>query len=99
MALCIGTDKLPAKPETRMTLLLALLRCIRQQFVAPIIPRLFLILFRYSQPALIQRSIHFLVADTSSTHAKDLETRGYWLVVSAVAIYVGLAVSYYPSCA
>jgi len=76
-----------------MTLPLALLRCIRRHFIAPIVPRLFLILFRYSQPALIQRSIQFAATDTSSTHTDDLKTRGYWLVVSAVAIYVGLAVS------
>ncbi len=64
-------------------------------FVAPILPRLFLILFRYSQPALIRKSIKFVTATSSSL--ADLETRGYWLVASAVTIYVGLAVSFLGS--
>ncbi|KAL2127939.1 hypothetical protein VTI74DRAFT_9944 [Chaetomium olivicolor] len=80
-----------ARPETRAALPLALLRCIRRSFVAPVIPRLFLIFFRYSQPALIRQSIQFVT--TSIPSAAGLETRGYWLVFSAVAIYVGLAVS------
>ncbi|AEO59860.1 hypothetical protein MYCTH_2308466 [Thermothelomyces thermophilus ATCC 42464] len=80
-----------ARPETKAALPLALLRCIRRPFVAPIIPRLFLILFRYSQPALIRRSIQFVTDDVPS--AAGVETRGYWLVFSAVTIYVGLAVS------
>ncbi len=74
-----------------MTLPLALLRCIRRPFVAPFAPRLFLILFRYSQPALIRQSIQFVT--TTSSSVADSETSGYWLVFSAVTIYVGLAVS------
>lgn len=81
-----------------MALPLTLLKCIRRPFVAPIVPRLFLIVCRYSQPALIQRAIQFVTNDTFST-SDDLKTRGYWLVVSAVAIYVGLAVSPVPSSA
>ncbi|KAK4233232.1 P-loop containing nucleoside triphosphate hydrolase protein [Achaetomium macrosporum] len=80
-----------ARPETRMALPLALLRCIRRPFVAPVIPRLFLIFFRYSQPALIRQSIQFVTTGVSSV--AGLDTRGYWLVFSAVTIYVGLAVS------
>ena len=74
-----------------MALPLALLRCIRRPFVAPILPRLFLILFRYSQPALIRQSIGFVTATSFSL--AEMETRGYWLVFSAATIYVGLAVS------
>ena len=74
-----------------MSLPLALLRCIRRPFAAPFLPRLFLVLFRYSQPALIRESIRFVTATDSAL--ADIETRGYWLVVSAVTIYVGLAVS------
>ncbi|KAL2159582.1 hypothetical protein VTH06DRAFT_2151 [Thermothelomyces fergusii] len=80
-----------ARPESKTTLPLALLRCIRRPFVAPIIPRLFLILFRYSQPALIRQSIQFVADGVSS--AVGVEARGYWLVFSAVVIYIGLAVS------
>lgn len=92
-----------------MTLPLALLRCIRRPFVAPVIPRLFLILFRSSQPALIRWSLKFVTTTTAtatttssssipSVAGLDVETRGYWLVFSAVTIYVGLAVSWRPLC-
>jgi hypothetical protein len=67
----------------------ALLRCIRRPFLAPVIPRLFLIAFRYSQPALIRHSIQFV----TSPSAVDADNRGYWLVVAAVITYVGLGVS------
>ncbi|KAK3301707.1 P-loop containing nucleoside triphosphate hydrolase protein [Chaetomium strumarium] len=80
-----------ARPETKLALPLALFRCIRRAFVAPIVPRLLLMLFRYSQPALIRQSIQF-VTDGIPT-AAGVETRGYWLVLSAVTIYIGLAVS------
>lgn len=78
-------------PATRMALPLALLSCIRRAFVTPVVPRLFLVGFRYSQPALIRRSIQFVMSAADTVD--DLETRGYWLVLSAVTIYVGLAVS------
>jgi len=51
-----------------------------------------MILFRYSQPGLIRRAIRFVTVDSLAS-APSLETRGYWLVVSAMAVYVGLAVS------
>lgn len=72
-----------------MTLPLALLKCVKQPFLAAITPRLFLILFRYSQPVLIKQSIRFV------TKPPDIEESnyGYWIVVAAVAIYLGLAVS------
>ncbi|KAB5582239.1 putative ABC transporter [Coniochaeta sp. 2T2.1] len=78
-----------AKPETRWTLPLALLRCIRQPFLAAIIPRLFLIVFRYSQPVLIKQSIRFVSMPSES----GMDMHGYWLVVSAVVVYLGLAIS------
>ncbi|KAK3903084.1 ABC transporter type 1, transmembrane domain-containing protein [Staphylotrichum tortipilum] len=81
-----------ARPETRGALPLALLRCVRWGFAAPVVPRLFVILFRYSQPGLIRRAIQFVAANSLAS-ADSLETRGYWLVISVVAVYVGLAVS------
>jgi hypothetical protein len=68
---------------------MALLRCIRHAFLAPVIPRLLVIIFRYSQPALIRYSIQFV---TSPAIAAS-EIRGYWLVLSAVVVYLGLGVS------
>ncbi len=70
----------------------ALLRCVRWRFAAPVVPRLLVILFRYSQPGLIRRAIQ-LVATDNLASGDGSRTRGYWLVVSAMIIYVGLAVS------
>lgn len=56
-------------------------------FLAPVIPRLFLIIFRYAQPILITTAIRVLSG--SSTQSADT---GYVVILMAVAIYVGLAV-------
>lgn len=74
----------------KLTLLFALLRCTKNPFIAAIIPRLFLIVFRYSQPVLIKQSIRFVTIYSNETGGEY----GYWLVVSAITIYVGLAVSH-----
>ncbi|KUJ08206.1 putative ABC transporter [Mollisia scopiformis] len=78
-----------AKPESKKSLPLALFRCIKKPFLAAIMPRLFLIIFRYSQPSLIKQAIRFvdMPPTTPDSHY------GYWLVVSAVVIYIGLAIS------
>ncbi|KAL3428462.1 ABC transporter [Phlyctema vagabunda] len=78
-----------ARPETKKTLPLALMRCVKIPFIAAVIPRLFLIIFRYSQPIIIKESIKYVVIDPAEVNAN----RGYWLVVSAVGVYVGLAIS------
>ncbi|KAH8684429.1 putative ABC transporter [Tricladium varicosporioides] len=77
------------KPETRRALPLALIKCLGQQFLAAIMPRIFLIAFRYSQPILIKRSIRFVIMFPTDTRSNY----GYWLIVSAVTVYIGLAVS------
>ncbi|TGO29604.1 hypothetical protein BPAE_0013g00560 [Botrytis paeoniae] len=78
-----------AKPETKYSLPLALMKCLKHLFLAAVMPRLFLIAFRYSQPLLIKESIKYVVAYP----IEEESSRGFWLVVSAVAIYVGLALS------
>ncbi|KAI0129811.1 putative ABC transporter [Xylariales sp. AK1849] len=78
-----------AKPETGKTLLRVLVTCLRGPFLAPVVPRLCLIFFRYSQPALIKESIRYVVSTSSNSGS----SRGFWLVVSAVAVYVGLALT------
>ncbi|KAK1995506.1 P-loop containing nucleoside triphosphate hydrolase protein [Colletotrichum falcatum] len=77
-----------AKPEGRTTLPKVLARSMLPHFLAPIIPRLFLIVFRYSQPVLISTAIRFLSG--SSAQSAD---KGRLVVFMAVAIYVGLAMS------
>ncbi|KAF7939946.1 uncharacterized protein EAE98_000073 [Botrytis deweyae] len=78
-----------AKPETKYSLALALMRCLKHPFLAAVVPRLSLIAFRYSQPLLIKESIEYVVAHS----IEEESSRGFWLIVSAVAIYVGLALS------
>ncbi|KAI1121698.1 putative ABC transporter [Nemania abortiva] len=78
-----------AKPETTITLPLALLKALMRPFLASVIPRLFLIAFRYSQPPLIKRSIRYVAAYPSGGRNDE----GFWLVVSAAIVYIGLALS------
>ncbi|RAK75330.1 putative ABC transporter [Aspergillus fijiensis CBS 313.89] len=77
------------KPETKRTLPMALYQCLKGPFLAAVIPRLFLLGFRYSQPILIKESIRY-VASGPTIAASG---RGAGLIVSAVAIYGGLAIS------
>ncbi|KAF2421220.1 putative ABC transporter [Tothia fuscella] len=77
------------KPDTKNSLPLALFKCLKKPFFNAIIPRLFLILFRYSQPNLIKESIRYVV--TSPAYAT--KNHGYWLIISAVVIYIGMAIS------
>ena len=75
-------------PETNNALTLALMRCIWRPAAAAAVPRLALILFQYSQPVLIKHSIRYV----SSPPVETSIPYGYWLIVSSVVVYVGLAV-------
>ena len=82
-----------AKPEGKTTLPLVLLRCLIRPFTDAILPRLFLITFRYCQAILIHVAINFV-----TSHDPDDETMdtGYWLVLFAIIVYTGMAVSMPP---
>ena len=54
------------------------------------IPRLLIVFFRFSQPVLIHTAIRYV--DDVSEHDGDVDRRGYWIILSAIFIYVGLAV-------
>lgn len=75
-------------PETKTALPLALLRCIWRPMAAAAVPRLALILFQYSQPLLIKHSIRYVSTAPASTPTP----LGYWLIVSSIVVYIGLAV-------
>ncbi|KAJ8131478.1 hypothetical protein O1611_g2147 [Lasiodiplodia mahajangana] len=77
------------KPETSATLPLALLKALRNPFLASVIPRLFLIAFRYSQPPLIKNAIRYAKAYQLSMD----DDQGFWLILSTAVVYVGLAIS------
>ncbi|TQN66876.1 ABC transporter atnG, partial [Colletotrichum shisoi] len=77
-----------AKPEGRKTLPKVLALSMLPQFLAPIIPRLFLIVFRYAQPVLISTAIRY----PGGSSAQSVET-GHLIIAMAVVIYGGLAMS------
>jgi len=77
-----------AKPKEKNSLLITLIKCLKWPFLAPVLPRLLLIVFRYSQPILIKESIRHVAAQPPGTQKGD----AFWFIVSAVTIYVGLAV-------
>lgn len=81
-------DPYSGKPETTITLPVTLLRFTRGPFISAIIPRLFLILFRYCQPVLINAAVRFV--NNQSDNQND-PNYGYWLIVMAGTIYFGLA--------
>lgn len=80
-----------AQPERKTTLPFVLLSCLIRPFRSAILPRLFLIIFRYSQAVLINITIRF-VSQNGKTSGFTTST-GYWLVLLAIVIYVGMAVS------
>ncbi|KAI2473576.1 ABC transporter [Annulohypoxylon bovei var. microspora] len=77
------------RPESKMTLPRVLLSCLMKPFLLAIPPRLFLTLFRYSQPIIIRQAIIFV----TSEQLRDQTWTGPGLVMAAVVVYVGLAIS------
>ncbi|XRM48249.1 hypothetical protein ABZX51_011180 [Aspergillus tubingensis] len=71
----------------RWALPLNMARCLKSALLLPVIPRIFVIVFRYAQPLVMDALIRF-VNDT----ATDTD-RGFWLILSAAITYIGLAVS------
>ncbi|KAK0641279.1 ABC transporter type 1, transmembrane domain-containing protein [Cercophora newfieldiana] len=82
-----------AKPETKYSLPFALFKCLKQPFLGAIVPRLFVTLFRYSQPVLIKRSIRHVTAATARDNNNNNDNAAYWLVLSGIVVYAGLAIS------
>ncbi|KAE8423949.1 P-loop containing nucleoside triphosphate hydrolase protein [Aspergillus pseudocaelatus] len=78
------------KPETTFTLPVTMIRFARGQFISAIIPRLFLILFRYCQPVLINAAVRFV---DNQRESQNHPNYGYWLIIMAGTIYFGLAIS------
>ncbi|KAL7629149.1 hypothetical protein AAE478_000668 [Parahypoxylon ruwenzoriense] len=78
----VGSDNKMALPKV-------LFRCLKGPFLVAIPSRLFLVFFRYSQPVIIRQAIMYVTND-------DLESQtwtGHTLVLGALVVYVGLAVS------
>lgn len=77
-----------AKPETKLTLPRVLVVTLLSPFLAPIIPRLCLIVFRYAQPVLVSRAVRYLSTNVDG----NSPDAGRSLIITAVVVYVGLAV-------
>ncbi|KAH8680546.1 ABC transporter [Xylariales sp. PMI_506] len=78
-----------SKPETSWTLPKVLLKVHLWPFIFAAVPRLFLILFRYSQPLLIRQAILYV----NNTGMQETSILGFYLIVAAATVYTGLAVS------
>ncbi|KAH9897277.1 ABC transporter [Xylariomycetidae sp. FL2044] len=76
-------------PEKQTTLPSVLLSCLRKPLLLAIPPRILLIIFKYSQPALIRKTIDFVTRAT----LQDEVWTGQTLVILAIVVYTGLAVS------
>jgi hypothetical protein len=59
--------------------------------MSAVLPRIFLILFRYSQAVLINVTIQYVKRDTTAGTKSDT---GYWLVIAALIVYLGMAVTF-----
>ncbi|OTB06021.1 hypothetical protein M426DRAFT_319383 [Hypoxylon sp. CI-4A] len=77
------------RPENKMTLPKVLLRCLMRPFLLAIPARLFLTIFRYSQPVIIRQAILFVTSNETNSRGWT----GHSLVIAAVVVYVGLAIS------
>jgi hypothetical protein len=83
-----NADPCPGKPETKHTLPVTLLRFARSAFIAPLLPRIFLIIFRYCQPVLINATVRFV---NNGSQTENKPSFGSWLIVLTSVIYIGLA--------
>lgn len=82
------TSACEAKPETTTTLPKVLVRSMLPAFLAPIIPRLLLIVFCYAQPVLISTAIRHI----RKPPGEDSKA-GYEVILMAIAVYMGLTVN------
>lgn len=90
MARRIIPNRCAVKPSNKATLPKVLVASMLPQFLAPILPRLSLIIFRYSQPVLIGTAIRYLSTSPEEKSSKA----GYSVILMAVVVYIGLAVSF-----
>lgn len=73
-----------------MTLFLALLRCLAVPVMCTVPFRLLVLLFQYAQPALIRQTIVFVTQNKTKETSSAI---GFWIIVTACFVYIGLAVS------
>ncbi|KAB5542688.1 ABC transporter [Coniochaeta sp. 2T2.1] len=76
-----------AKPSNKLSLPRALVASMRPEFFAPVLPRLYLIAFRYAQPILIRTAVRYLSSSVDEYSPRP----GYDVILMAVMVYVGLA--------
>lgn len=89
----LGKPKLKDASGHGGALLWALLKFFRGSLLLNAVPRLLMIAFRYSQPIFIKSTIKYVTEPSLTVQGRD--DTGYYLILAALVIYVGLAVSYY----
>jgi ATP-binding cassette subfamily C (CFTR/MRP) protein 1 len=72
-------------------LLWALFRLFKGSLLLNAIPRLMVIVFRYSQPILINSTIRYVAEPVTDSVGQEIT--GYYLILAAFVIYVGNGVS------
>ncbi|KAE8154272.1 putative ABC transporter [Aspergillus avenaceus] len=76
------------KPESNFTLPVTLLRLSRSAILSPILPRTFLIAFRYLQSVLIHATVRFISQQQTALNGPDT---GPWLLISNSVYYHDLS--------
>ncbi|KAH7134057.1 P-loop containing nucleoside triphosphate hydrolase protein [Dactylonectria macrodidyma] len=79
-----------AKPDSQLSLLKVLVRHLRKPFLSVVFPRLFLVIFRCSQPIIIHETILFISQSGASTVSP---CDGPWILLAAFTVYLGLPIS------
>lgn len=89
----VTADRTTEKPESRLSLFLALLRSLWWPNIYVIVPRLSFVVLRCCQPLLISRAIAYV-----GTDLPPLENRNeaFRLVLFTFVIYTGMAVGFRP---
>lgn len=90
--LLVSWNKFATSKYLKHRLILALCHSLWPAMLASVLPRLFLMAFKFAQPFLIKRVIGFVQRTTGET-GQDRINIGYSLIAATGLIFVGLAVS------
>jgi len=81
--------------EGAKILLWALFQLLKGSLLINAVPRITLIIFRFSQPILINKAVKYLTEPAMET--KEQDTTGYYLILATLVIYIGSGVSSEPN--
>lgn len=81
--------KFKEKPDSQLSLLKVLFRQLRTPFLSVVCPRMFLAIFRCSQPIIIHETIQ-LISESRDNTVSPYD--GFWILLAAITVYLGLPV-------